>query len=60
MKNFSLPRLVIVLWFALFVFYSLFSYLMGGVRHEISWCIVSSAICVVFLVLGLGLVEDKF
>ncbi|HTC19968.1 MAG TPA: hypothetical protein VK859_03915 [bacterium] len=60
MKNFSLPRLVIVLWFALFVFSSLFSYLTGGARHEISATIVSSAACVVILVVGFGLVEDKF
>jgi hypothetical protein len=61
MKNFSLPRMALILWFVNYTLFSLFSYLlMGGVRHEISSYIVYAAAWVVVELMCLGWIEDKF
>ena len=57
MKNFSVPRLTLVLWFAIYTFYSLVSYA-SGTRHEIMWYLVCSAVSTAVVLVALGLIED--
>jgi len=58
-KNFSLPRLAIVLWFLNYSVFSVFSYLWGGGRHLIMDYIIYASVWVVIELLALGLIEDK-
>jgi hypothetical protein len=60
MKNFSLPRVALILWFLNYSIFSLFSYVGWSVRHEISTFIVYAAVWVVVELMFLGLIEDKF
>ena len=58
MKNFSLPRLALVLWFAIFSFLSLvLSYGMG--HREISAALAYSVVWTAVFLICLGLIEDK-
>ncbi len=59
MKNFSLPRTVLILWFLNYSLFSLFSYAFGGGRHDISYFIVLAAVWMVVEVVCLGLIDDK-
>ncbi|HET9869745.1 MAG TPA: hypothetical protein VFR02_04495 [bacterium] len=58
MKNFSLPRLGLLLWFANFSFFCVVdNYLIGG-RHSIFTFLVYSAVCVAVELLVFGWLED--
>lgn len=57
MKNFSLPRLAICLWFLNYTVFSLFSYFWGG-RHEIMFYIACATFWLVVELVSLGLIED--
>jgi hypothetical protein len=57
-KNFSLPRLAIVLWFLNYAVFSLFSYFLGTGRHLISDFVIYSTIWMVVELICLGLIED--
>jgi len=57
MKNFSLPRLAICVWFLFFTFFSMVGY-MGVGRHEIMFSICVATAMTVALLVGLGLIED--
>lgn len=59
MKNFSLPRMVLVLWFLNYSIFSVFSYVWGTGRHFIMDFIVYAAVWVVVELVCLGLIEDK-
>lgn len=58
MKNLSLPRLVLVLWFLNYAIFSLFSYVWNSGRHEIMPFVVYASVWVVVELLCLGLIED--
>ncbi len=58
MKNFSLPRLALVLWFFFFSFISVINYVFGTGRHGILDTIVYSAFMVVVSLVCLGFIED--
>ncbi len=58
MKNFSLPRLAFVLWFFIFTFISMVSYVFGNTRHGIFETIVYSAIMMIVSLVCLGFIED--
>lgn len=60
MKNFSLPRLALVLWFVNYSIFSMFSYIWGSGRHFIMDFIVYAAAWVVVELVFLGLIEEKF
>lgn len=60
MKNFSLPRLAIVMWFLFFTVGSLWSYLFLNVRHEISFSIFNSAVWTAVILMAWGWIEEKF
>ena len=60
MKNMSLPRLAIVLWFLNYTIFSLLSYAMSSVRHEIMPFILYASVWVVVELGCLGLIEDMF
>ncbi len=59
MKNFSMPRLVLSLWFLNYTFLSLVSYVWGNGRHLIMDYIVYASVYVVLELVFLGLIEDK-
>jgi hypothetical protein len=59
MNNFSLPRLLIVLWFLNYSIFSIFSYVWGNGRHFIMDFIVYASVWVVIELVFLGLIEDK-
>jgi hypothetical protein len=56
MKNFSMPRLAVVLWFLNFSIFSVFSYIGGS--HDIFYYVVYATIFVVIEMVCLGLIED--
>jgi hypothetical protein len=58
MKKFSLPRMALILWFLNYSVFSIFSYIWGNGRHEISSFIVYAAIWVMIEMMALGLIED--
>ncbi len=58
MKNFSLPRLAIVLWFLNYTVFSLFSYALGAGRHLISDFIIYATVWLAVELVCLGLIED--
>ncbi len=58
MKNFSLPRLALVLWFLNYAVFSIFSYFLGMGRHLISDFIVYATIWLAVELICLGLIED--
>ena len=58
MKNFSLPRVAIILWFINYAFLSLVSYVIGNGRHLISDFIIYSTILLALELVCLGLIED--
>jgi hypothetical protein len=58
MKNFSLPRLALVLWFFFFCLMSIGWYLFANSRHGILDTIVYSAMMVVVCLVCLGFIED--
>ena len=60
MKNFSIPRMAVVLWFINYTLFSLVSYFMGGGRHEIGPFVVYASVWVVVELTCLGWIEDKF
>jgi len=55
-KNFSLPRLAVVLWFLNYSLFSVFSYARGG--HDIMFYVVYATLFVVIEMVCLGLIED--
>jgi len=57
-KNFSMPRLAIVLWFLNYTFFSLFWYVLNSGRHLISGFLVYSTFALVVELICLGLIED--
>lgn len=57
MKDLSLPRLALVLWFFNYAFLSLVNY-MGGGGHEIMFFAMAAAVFMVVELVGLGLIED--
>jgi hypothetical protein len=57
MKNFSIPRLALVLWFLNYTIYALFGSIWGGMLI-VKFVILASVFLVVEL-LCLGLIEDK-
>jgi antibiotic biosynthesis monooxygenase (ABM) superfamily enzyme len=57
MKNFSLPRLALVLWFAFYSLLMMINYLFGG-HHGIMEFIVYSAVMTSVFLIGLGFIED--
>ena len=59
MKNFSLPRLAIVLWFFIYALFSIISYLFANGRHEIMLYIVYATIWTALSMVGFGLIEDN-
>ena len=59
MKNFSLPRMALVLWFLNYSFFSVVSYAIGGGRHEIAPFIVFATVWMAVELVFLGLIEDK-
>lgn len=58
MKNFSQPRLFIVLWFAFYVTASFFHEIFLNGRQEIGWVIVVSTVWSAMALVALGLIED--
>jgi hypothetical protein len=58
MKNFSLPRLALVLWFFNYCLFSVFSYVLGTGRHGILDYIIYAAVWVVVELVCLGIIED--
>jgi len=58
MKNFSLPRLIFVLWFLNYAVFSIFSYMWGNGRHLIMDFAVYSTLWVAVELVCLGLIED--
>ena len=58
MKNFSLPRLAVVLWFLNYTFLSMGSYIFSVGRHEIMSFVVIAAVMLVMELVLLGLIED--
>ncbi|HEY5039513.1 MAG TPA: hypothetical protein VIJ93_10620 [bacterium] len=58
MKNFSVPRLALVLFFLNYTIFSLFSYVWGGGRHPIMDFVVYATAWVVVELVCLGLIED--
>ena len=57
-KNFSMPRLAVVLWFLNYTFFSLFWYVLNSGRHLISGFLVYSTFALVVELICLGLIED--
>jgi hypothetical protein len=57
-KNFSIPRLAIVLWFLNYTVFSVFSYFLGTGRHLISDFAVYATIWMAVELICLGLIED--
>ncbi|HJT24170.1 MAG TPA: hypothetical protein VJ873_06310 [bacterium] len=57
MKNFSLPRLALVLWFFFYSFYSLTSYVIGSGRHEIMPFIVIALVLTAVALICFGWIE---
>ena len=57
MKNISLPRLAIVLWFLNYAFFSLANYCFGG-SHEIMHYVVYSTLFMAVELMCLGWIED--
>jgi hypothetical protein len=60
MKNFSLPRMAVVVWFFFYSFSCLGSYMVFNARHEIANSIVTSTLMTVVFLVAWGLIEDKF
>lgn len=60
MKNLSLPRLALVLWFFFYTVYSLVSYVVGSNRHEIMPFIVTASVFTAVALICFGLIEEKF
>jgi hypothetical protein len=60
MKNFSLPRLAIVLWFLNYALFALMHYVVGGGRPEIFSLVLSASCMAIVELVCLGLIEDKF
>lgn len=58
MKNFSIPKLALVLWFLNYAVFSLFSYVWGNGRHLIMDFVVYASVWVVVELGCLGLIED--
>jgi len=58
MKNFSMPRLAVVLWFLNYTIFSLFSYVWGNGRHLIMDFVVYATVWVAVELICLGLIED--
>ncbi len=59
MKDFSLPRMILILWFLNYSLFSVVSYAFGGGRREISYFIVLAAVWMVVELICLGLIDDK-
>jgi hypothetical protein len=57
MKDISLPRLTISLWFLFFTFFSMVGYIGVG-RHEIMFSICVATGMTAASLIGLGLIED--
>jgi hypothetical protein len=57
-KNFSLPRMAIILWFLNYTFLSLTSYAFNPVRHLISGYIIYATVMMAVELICLGLIED--
>jgi len=57
-KNFSMPRLAVVLWFLNYTFLSLCSYAFNSGHHLISGSVVYSTFALVVEMICLGLIED--
>jgi hypothetical protein len=58
MKNFSLPRLAIVLWFVNYMIFSMVSYTFAAGRHPIMDFIVYATVWMALELICLGLIED--
>jgi hypothetical protein len=58
MKQFSMPKLAIVLWFLNYSLFSLISYVYGNGRHEIFPFVIYASAWVVVELVCLGLIED--
>ena len=58
MKDFSLPRLAVVLWFLNYTIFSLVSYSFGSGRHLIMDFIIYATVWMALELICLGLIED--
>jgi len=57
MKDLSLPRLALLLWFVNYAIYALVNYLARG-GHEIGSYVVVATVFMAVELVGIGLIED--
>jgi hypothetical protein len=57
MRDFSLPRVALLLWFMNYTFFSLVNYLVGG-GHEIGYYLVYATVFMAVELMCLGWIED--